>query len=64
MHSEYLNRLYVRNELAESRYKVEGNAVSLTDLRMPLFAVGTDKDHVSPWQSFYKRHRPADRKPS
>lgn len=57
MHSEYLNSLFVRNELAESRYMVEGHAVSLMDLRMPLFAVGTENDHVSPWQSVYKLHR-------
>lgn len=57
MHSEYLNSLFVKNELAEGRYMVEGHAVSLMDLRMPLFAVGTEKDHVSPWPSVYKLHR-------
>jgi polyhydroxyalkanoate synthase len=57
MHSEYLNSLFMKNELAEGRYLVEGHAVSLMDLRMPLFAVGTEKDHVSPWHSVYKLHR-------
>jgi polyhydroxyalkanoate synthase len=54
MHGEYLRRCYLRNELAESRYLVEDRPVSLSDIRVPVFAVGTEKDHVSPWRSVYK----------
>jgi polyhydroxyalkanoate synthase len=57
MHSEYLRRCYLHNEIAESRFPVEGEAVSLTDIRQPMFVVGTEKDHVSPWPSVYKIHR-------
>jgi polyhydroxyalkanoate synthase len=57
MHSEYLHRCYLRNELAEERYPVEGRPVSLGDIRLPLFVVGTEKDHVSPWRSVYKLDR-------
>jgi polyhydroxyalkanoate synthase subunit PhaC len=60
MHSEYLRRCYLRNEIAEGRFPVEGRAVALSDLHVPLFVVGTEKDHVSPWKSVYKIHRLAD----
>jgi polyhydroxyalkanoate synthase len=60
MHSEYLRRCYLRNELAESRYPVQGRAVSLSDITQPIFLVGTEKDHVSPWRSVYKLHRLCD----
>jgi polyhydroxyalkanoate synthase len=60
MHSEYLRRCYLHNEIAEGRFPVEGRAVSLLDIRLPMFVVGTEKDHVSPWKSVYKIHRLTD----
>jgi len=54
MHSEYLRQMFLNNDLAENRYRADGKAVSIGDLRMPVFALGTERDHVSPWRSVYK----------
>jgi polyhydroxyalkanoate synthase len=60
MHSEYLRQLFLDNDLAESRYEVEGRPVSLRDIRVPIFAVSTIADHVAPWRSVYKIQRLTD----
>ncbi len=60
MHAEYLKRLYLDNELATGRFVVDGRPVALQNIRVPMFAVGTERDHVAPWRSVYKIHQLTD----
>ncbi|WP_408033519.1 PHA/PHB synthase family protein [Tepidimonas charontis] len=57
MHSQYLRQCYLNNDLAEGRFRFEGQPIALRDIRVPVFAVGTVKDHVAPWRSVYKIHQ-------
>ena len=54
MHTEYLYRLYLDNELATNRFPLGDQRVRLSDIRAPMFVVGTETDHVAPWKSVYK----------
>ena len=56
MHSEYLRKLFLNNDLVEGRFKILDESINLADITLPIFSVSTIKDHVAPWKSVYKIH--------
>ena len=60
MHSEYLRSLFLRNALAHGEFELDGVPISLDDIRVPIFNLGTVQDHVAPWRSVFKLNRLTD----
>ncbi len=60
MHSEYLRKFFLGNDLASGRYVIDGHPIALQNIRAPIFSVGTERDHVAPWRSVYKIHYLSD----
>ena len=56
MMRQYLRSLFLRNDYVEGRYRALGTSVVPMDIRVPVFALGTEWDSVSPWKSVYKVH--------
>jgi polyhydroxyalkanoate synthase len=56
MHSQYLRRLFLEDALAEEKYRVGNRTISLRDIDVPFYVVGTEADHVAPWRSVWKIH--------
>jgi len=56
MQDEYLRRLYLENALASDRLIADGRPVALRNIRVPIFALGTEEDYIAPWHSVYRLH--------
>ncbi len=60
MHSEYLRQIFLDNDFAAGRYRVDGQPVVVEEISAPFFVVGTERDHVAPWRSVHKITHLAD----
>ena len=56
-HYTWLKEIFLENALAEDQYRVGGEPIHLSDIRVPMCFVATTTDHVAPWKSVYKIHR-------
>ena len=56
MHSQYLQHLFLDNDLAEGRFLVDGRAGRIQRYSRADFRRRHQRDHVAPWRSTYKIH--------
>ena len=55
MHSFYLREFYLNNRLVEPQALViAGRPINLRLIKTPLYAVGTEQDHIAPWRETFK----------
>jgi poly[(R)-3-hydroxyalkanoate] polymerase subunit PhaC len=55
MHSFYLREFYLNNKLAQPDALVlGGHPIDLGTITQPLYIVGTEQDHITPWTSTFK----------
>ncbi|MCP4699383.1 MAG: alpha/beta fold hydrolase [Gammaproteobacteria bacterium] len=55
MHSFYLREFYLNNKLVQpGGVTLGGRALDLRDIGRPLYAVGTEQDHIAPWKETFK----------
>lgn len=55
MHSFYLRNCYVKNALAQrDGISIGAHPIDLRRIVQPLYAVGSDEDHITPWRGTFK----------
>lgn len=50
---EYLRWLCQENKLAKGEYEIDGHALSLEDVKVPLYSIACETDHIAAWKSCF-----------
>jgi polyhydroxyalkanoate synthase subunit PhaC len=54
MHSFYLRRLYIGNDLARGEMQLAGRPLQLSQVKNDTYVVGAINDHIVPWHASYQ----------
>ncbi len=55
MHSFYLREMYLNNKLVKpNALEFNNRPIDLGRIRQPLYAVGAEQDHISPWKETFR----------
>jgi polyhydroxyalkanoate synthase subunit PhaC len=55
MHTFYLREFYLNNKLMQpNAISLRGRSIDIRRIQQPLYAVGTEQDHIAPWQETFK----------
>jgi polyhydroxyalkanoate synthase len=55
MHSFYLREFYLHNKLVKpDGLTLGGRPIDLSRITQPIYAIGTEQDHIAPWRSAFK----------
>ena len=55
MHSYYLREFYLHNKLRrKNAITLAGRKIDVTRITQPLYVIGTEQDHITPWKSAFR----------
>ncbi len=54
MHSQYLRSCYLENALAKGEIELAGTPLVVGDIKVPLYVLAAQEDHIVPWRSCYR----------
>jgi polyhydroxyalkanoate synthase subunit PhaC len=54
MHAQFLRACYLENRLARGSLEIDGTRVDLGRVETPLYVLGAERDHITPWRTGYR----------